>query len=96
MNHLAISGIAPIARLLPLGALRAGLLLIAAMLADPALAGDHASLPAPDVATPFPASVRTGAFVILPPYGGLPVRVYATPDQGPFYNVPPYRVVAPY
>ncbi len=73
-----------------------GLLLAAVLLAGPALAEDYGSFPAPDFSAPFPASARTSAFAVVPPYGAFPLRTYATPTQGPFYNVPPYRVVAPY
>lgn len=74
----------------------ATVLLAASGLAYPAYAQEHGGLPAPTPFAPFPSSVRTPEFVIVPPFGPLPVRIYTTPSQGPFYNVPPYRVVAPY
>ncbi len=76
-------------------ALAAALFAVTA-LAAPLQAADRGQLPAPTPYTTFPHSFRTAEFVHVPPYGLLPVRVYTTPPLGPFYNVPPYKVVAPY
>ena len=72
-------------------ALMAGTAIVA-----PACAEDYGQYPAPLPFAPLPQSELTGEAVIVPPYGPLPVRVYTTPPTGPFYNVPPYRVIAPY
>ena len=71
-------------------------LLAVASFAGSASAEDYGELPAPTPFAPLPYSIRTGEVVFVPPFGLLPVRVYATPAQGPFYNVPPFKVVAPY
>jgi hypothetical protein len=75
-------------------------LLIAALagtvIAVPAHAEDYGQYPAPVPFAPLPQSTLTRDLVIVPPYGPLPIRVYTTPPNGPFYNVPPYRVLAPY
>ena len=65
-------------------------------MAVPARAEDYGQYPAPLPGAPVPHSRLTGRFVCVPPYGLFPVRVYDTPQAGPYYNVPPYRVVAPY
>jgi hypothetical protein len=62
----------------------------------PAFAEDYGQYPAPIPFATLPQSYPTGDVVIVPPYGPLPIRVYTTPPNGPFYNVPPYRVIAPY
>ncbi len=59
-------------------------------------AENYGQLPAPTPLAPFPSSFPSGELVFVPPYGALPVRIYTTPGAGPFYNVPPYRVIAPY
>ena len=62
-----------------------------------ASAGQYAEYPAPTPDYPFQRSTLTGRAVIIPPYErAFPVRVYSTPPQQPYYNVPPYAVVAPY
>ena len=63
----------------------------------PAFASDYPDYPAPIPHYPFRRSYRTGQFVAIPPYR-IPfvVRVYTTPPQPPYYNVPPYAVAAPY
>ena len=71
-------------------------LLAAVGFACAAHAEDYGELPAPTPYAPFPSSFRTGEVAAVPPYGLLPVRIYTTPGRGPFYNVPPYKVVAPY
>ncbi|MGH6818809.1 MAG: hypothetical protein ACREC1_08570 [Methylovirgula sp.] len=43
---------------------------------------------------PFIPYNRTIDYV--PGIGMVPVRVYYVPREQPFYNVPPYEVVAPY
>jgi hypothetical protein len=46
---------------------------------------------------PFQRSFRTGRFVLIPPYRhAFPIRVFSTPQQPPYYNVPPYEVISPY
>ena len=63
----------------------------------PAYAQQDLEYPAPSLGYPFQRSVLTGRAVIIPPYDRpFPVRVYSTPPQPPYYNVPPYAVVAPY
>lgn len=65
--------------------------------AVPAYAGEYAEFPAPTPFYPFKRSALTGRAVVIPPYRRVfPVRVYTTPPQPPYYNVPPYAVVAPY
>ena len=65
--------------------------------AAPACAKQYLEHPAPTPGYPFQRSVLTGRAVIIPPDDRLfPVRVYSTPPQQPYYNVPPYAVVAPY
>jgi hypothetical protein len=71
------------------------LMAVTAMVAS-ANAEGYGQYPAPLPFAPLPQSYRNGEAVIVPPYGPLPVRVYTTPPTGPFYNVPPYRVIAPY
>ena len=62
----------------------------------PALAENYISYPAP-VPLPLPHSVPTGPLVAIPPYDHpFVVRTYTTPPEQPFYNAPPYAVVAPY
>ena len=70
--------------------------LVGAAVATPACAEDYGQYPAPTPYGVFPQSVLTGQVAFVPPYGPLPVRIYTTPPQGPFYNVPPYKVIAPY
>ncbi len=63
----------------------------------PAYAQQDLEYSAPTPGYPFQRSVLTGRAVIIPPYDRpFPVRVYSTPPQPPYYNVPPYAVVAPY
>ena len=63
----------------------------------PASAQQHAEYPAPTPGYPFQRSFLTGRVVVVPPYRQpFPVRVYTTPPTQPYYNVPPYAVVAPY
>ncbi|WP_158808219.1 hypothetical protein [Beijerinckia sp. L45] len=71
-------------------------ILATAAVAAPACAEDYGQYPAPVPFASLPQSRLTGDVVIMPPYGPLPVRVYTTPPNAPFYNVPPYRVIAPY
>lgn len=71
-------------------------ILVGAAAAVPAYAEDYGQYQAPVTFAAFPQSYLSGEQVILPPYGPLPVRIYTTPPNGPFYNVPPYRVIAPY
>ncbi len=62
-----------------------------------ALAQDYPGYPAPTPGYPFQRSFLTGRAVLIPPYRHpFPVRVYTTPPTQPYYNVPPYAVVAPY
>lgn len=44
---------------------------------------------------PFVAYTRSTAYIPAAD-AVLPVRVYYIPQQPPYYNVPPYLVVAPY
>ena len=70
---------------------------VAATLTLPAFAHDYGQYPAPLPGYSFPHSRYTGRGVVIPPYRGVfPVRVYTTPQLPPYYNVPPYLVVAPY
>ena len=63
----------------------------------PGLAEQYQEYPAPMPFYPFQRSALTGRFVFIPPYSRpFPVRVYTTPPQPPFYNVPPYAVISPY
>lgn len=60
-------------------------------------AQDYPEYPAPTPLYPFQRSVLTGRAVFIPPYRRpFPVRVYTTPPRPPYYNVPPYAVIAPY
>ncbi len=71
--------------------------IMAAIAAIPALASDYLEYPAPIPHYPFQRSHRTGQVVVIPPYRvPFVVRVFTTPPQPPYYNVPPYAVVAPY
>jgi hypothetical protein len=45
---------------------------------------------------PMVPSVRTMDYVPEANYALLPVRVYFIPQEQPYYNAPPYEVVAPY
>lgn len=45
---------------------------------------------------PMIPSVRGLAYVPEAGYALLPARVYFIPQQPPYYNVPPYPVIAPY
>ena len=63
----------------------------------PALAGDYLEYPAPIPHYPFQRSYLMGQLVAIPPYRPpFVIRVYRTPPRPPYYNVPPYAVVAPY
>lgn len=65
--------------------------------AVPATADDYKEYPAPTPFYPFQRSVLTGHAVVIPPYRRpFPIRVYTTPPQQPYYNVPPYAVISPY
>ncbi len=65
--------------------------------AMPALADDYKEYPGPTPFYPFQRSFLTGHAVVIPPYHRrFPIRVYTTPPQPPYYNVPPYAVIAPY
>ena len=70
--------------------------LIAATCCGTAQAGGYGEYIAPVPGRLFPHGRLTGAYAFVPPYGPLPIRVYDTPQQGPYYNVPPYPVVTPY
>ncbi len=62
-----------------------------------AAAQQYPNYPAPTPDYPFQRSFLTGQVVVVPPYRQpFPVRVYTTPPTQPYYNVPPYAVVAPY
>ena len=62
-----------------------------------ASAQDYPQYPAATPGYPFQRSFLTGQAVVIPPYERpFPVRVYTTPPTQPYYNVPPYAVVAPY
>lgn len=66
-------------------------------LAAPALAVDYIEFPRNTPGYPFERSYLSGQAVVIPPYPyPFPLRVYTTPPQQPYYNVPPYPVVAPY
>jgi len=71
-------------------------LAVAAMLVVPAMA-ENIEYPAPTPFYPFQRSMLTRRIVIVPPYRyPFRVRVYTTPQQQPYYNVPPYPVISPY
>lgn len=62
-----------------------------------ALAQTYTEYPAPTPFYPFQRSYLRGDAVVIPPYRyPFPVRVYTTPPRSPYYNVPPYAVIAPY
>lgn len=62
-----------------------------------AAAQQYLEYPAPTPFYPFQRSVLTNRAVVIPPYERpFPIRVYSTPPHSPYYNVPPYAVVAPY
>lgn len=66
-------------------------------IAGPASASEYGQYPAPTAFYPFQRSYLIGEAVFIPPYRRpFPIRVYTTPPQQPYYNVPPYAVVAPY
>lgn len=68
-----------------------------AALGAPAFAQGYPEYPAPTPFYPFQRSTLTGRAVIIPPYRRpFPVRIYTTPPKPPYYNVPPYAVIAPY
>ena len=70
---------------------------MAAIGTAPASAQSDREFPAPTPFYPFSRSVPTERSVFIPPYHRpFTVRVYTTPAQQPFYNVPPYSVVSPY
>ncbi len=70
---------------------------VCAAMAGQAAAQDYPQVPAPALGYPFQQSFLTGQAVVIPPYRRLfPVRVYTTPPTQPYYNVPPYPVIAPY
>ncbi len=72
-------------------------LVVAATLVPPALAEENIEFPAPTPYYPFQRSILTRRRVHIPPYAHpFRVRIYTTPQQQPYYNVPPYRVITPY
>ena len=72
-------------------------LVFAVTLVAPALAEDNVEFPAPTPYYPFQRSVLTKRKVHVLPYARpFRVRIYTTPQQPPYYNVPPYRVISPY
>ena len=72
-------------------------LVVAATLVAPALAEPNIEYPAPTPGYPFQRDRLTKRRVYIPPYHHtFRVRVYTTPQQPPYYNVPPYRVISPY
>ena len=84
-----------------MGSLRVTTLLLVAALAiggiGSAEAQQYRAYPAPTPSYPCQRSVRTGRAVAIAPYERpFPLRVYSTPPHQPYYNVPPYAVVAPY
>ena len=75
------------------------LLVLAALIASTvaATAQDYGEYPAPMPGHRLPRSRLTGHSVFIPPYRRpFPIRVYTTPPRQPYYNVPPYAVIAPY
>ena len=71
--------------------------LAAAALVAPAIAADNYQYPAPTPHYPFQRSFLKRRVVIVPPYAHpFRIRVYTTPQQQPYYNVPPYPVISPY
>lgn len=71
--------------------------LICSTLAVPCMAQDYGEYPAPTPFYPFQRSYLTGHAICIPPYRRpFPIHVYTTPQQEPYYNVPPYAVAAPY
>ena len=72
----------------------AGLLVAASPAA--AAAGSYGEFPAPQD-YPFRRSILTRPRVLIRSYEqAFRVRIYTTPPQQPFYNVPPYAVITPY
>lgn len=70
---------------------------IAPLAIGQAMASDYNEYPAPAPGYPFQRSVLSGRAVVIPPYRHVfPIRIYATPQQQPYYNVPPYAVISPY
>jgi hypothetical protein len=73
-----------------------------ALLAIPAVApsasaDENIEYPATRPNYPFQRSRLTGRAVVIPPYRHVfPIRVFSTPQQPPYYNVPPYAVISPY
>ena len=62
-----------------------------------AFADEDIAYPATIPNYPFHRSFRTDQALVIPPYRHVfPVRVFTTPQQQPYYNVPPYSVVSPY
>ena len=71
--------------------------LTCAALTVPAFAQDDIEYPAPTPFYPFQRSFVAPVPVVIPPYRHLfRVRVYSTPQEQPYYNVPPYPVLTPY
>ena len=65
--------------------------------ASPVAAYDYTEYAAPTPFYPFQRSFLSGQAVVIPPYHrSFPVRIYTTPPQQPYYNVPPYAVISPY
>ena len=63
----------------------------------PACAQQYLEYPAPTPGYPYQRSELTGRAIVIPPYDRpFAVRIYTTPPQSPYYNVPPYAVIAPY
>ena len=72
-------------------------LAVAVALFAPALADDNIEYPAPTPFYPFQRSTLTRRIVTIPPYRyPFRVRLYSTPQQQRYYNVPPYPVITPY
>jgi hypothetical protein len=74
----------------------AAICLVLAATSGPGRTESYIEYDAPLLDRHAPVSHLTGAAVFVPPYGPMPVRLYATPQLGAYYNVPPYPVIAPY
>ena len=71
--------------------------LAAIFLATPVLADEYIEFPVEPWAQSIKRSDLTHRAVVLPYYRHVfQVRVYTTPPQPPYYNVPPYEVLTPY
>lgn len=71
--------------------------LVVATWAVPAFADESTEFPLTTPAYPFQRSALSGEAVVIAPYRHrFSIRIYTTPQQAPYYNIPSYAVVAPY